>query len=199
MLARPKLNYFAILMMTTVCPKVPFNFDMPGICLLCWPILKTFGMLNYHTLRFVLVYNNPCHVLLTQHEQGKTFEEILKEQKRWKFWHFGFFKLFIDSCTPWILGKLWFMTLRCSPIDKCSTWERENEEKLTLNTSQAEPVVANSTAVRQFISILSLSLMPCSFQESIEILKNPYLSEISPFLLLQNFFKHYAMLMLGHE
>ena len=36
-------------------------------------------------------------------------------------------------------------------------------------------------------------------QESIEILKNPYLSEISPFLLLQNFFKRYAMLMLGHE
>ena len=36
-------------------------------------------------------------------------------------------------------------------------------------------------------------------QESIEILRNPYLLEISPFLLLQNFFKCYAMLMLSQE
>ena len=35
-----------------------------------------------HTLRFGLVYNNACHVLMTQHEHGITFEEILKDQKR---------------------------------------------------------------------------------------------------------------------
>ena len=43
----------------------------------------------------------------------------------------------MDSWTPCILGKVWFTTPRCSPIDICPTWERENEEKLTIKTSQA--------------------------------------------------------------
>ena len=68
------------------------------------------------------------------------------------------------------------------------------------------------------LSPFSLWLMPWSFQwdctsgkwmkvffsihgvqESIKILKNPYLSKIWPFLLLQNVFKRYAMFMLSQE
>ena len=46
--------------------------------------MKPFGMLNHHTDWFCLVYNTLCHVLLTPHEHGITFEEMLKEQKEVK-------------------------------------------------------------------------------------------------------------------
>ena len=65
-----------------------------------------------------------------------------------------FLKMLLDSWTPRILGNVLFTIPRCSPIDNCPTWEGENEEKLTLNTSQAEPVAANSTAYSQFCFIL---------------------------------------------
>ena len=63
---------------TTGCPKVHGSFEVPVISLICWPIMKPFGMLNHHTDWFGLVYNNLSHVLLTPHEHGITFEEMLK-------------------------------------------------------------------------------------------------------------------------
>ena len=39
-------------------------------------------MVNPHTLRFGLVGSKACHVLLTPHEYGITFEEILKEERK---------------------------------------------------------------------------------------------------------------------
>ena len=115
---------------STVCPKVRVNFEVPGFSLICWPIPKPFGMVNPHKLRFGLVYNKPCNVLLTSREYGIKFEKILKEEKRWKFWHKGFFEMFMDSGTPCMLKKLSFIILRCTPIEICLTWERENGEKL---------------------------------------------------------------------
>ena len=114
----------------TGCPKVRVNFEVPGFSLICWPIPKPFGMVNPHKLRFGLVYNKPCNVLLTSREYGIKFEKILKEEKRWKFWHKGFFEMFMDSGTPCMLKKLLFIILRCTPIEICLTWERENGEKL---------------------------------------------------------------------
>ena len=66
----------------TVCPKVRVNFEVPGFSLICWPIPKPFGMVNPHKLRFGLVYNKPCNVLLTSREYGIKFEKILKEEKK---------------------------------------------------------------------------------------------------------------------
>ena len=109
---------------STGCPKVRVNFEVPGFSLICWPIPKPFGMVNPHKLRFGLVYNKPCNVLLTSREYGIKFEKILKEEKRWKFWHKGFFEMFMDSGTPCMLKKLSFIILRCTPIEICLTWER---------------------------------------------------------------------------
>ena len=39
-------------------------------------------MVNPHTLRFGLVGSKACHELLTPHEYGITFEEILKEERK---------------------------------------------------------------------------------------------------------------------
>ena len=100
----------------TVCPKVRVKFEVPGFSLICRPIPKPFGMVNHHKLRFGLVYNKPCNVLLTSREYGIKFEKILKEEKRWKFWHKGFFEMFMDSETPCMLKKLSFIILRCTPI-----------------------------------------------------------------------------------
>ena len=49
------------------------------------------------------------------------------------------------------------MTPKFSSIDNCLPWEKENEEKMTLNTSQAEQAAANSIAYGQFLLILTLS------------------------------------------
>ena len=49
------------------------------------------------------------------------------------------------------------MTPKRSSIDNCLPWEKENEEKMTLNTSQAEQAAANSIAYGQFLLILTLS------------------------------------------
>ena len=38
--------------------------------------------MNPNTLRFGLVGSKACHVLLTPHEYGITFEEILKEERK---------------------------------------------------------------------------------------------------------------------
>ena len=72
-------------MLTTVCPKVRVKFEMPGFSLICSPILKPFGMVNHHKLRFGLVYNKACNVLLISHEYGIMFKKILKEEKKEKF------------------------------------------------------------------------------------------------------------------
>ena len=60
-----------------------------------------------------------------------------------------------------IIGESLIHEPQVQSHDNCLAWKRKreqkNEEKFTLNTSQAEPVAANSTAVRQFISILSLT------------------------------------------
>ena len=70
----------------TVCPKVHGSFEVTIISLICWPILNPFAMVNPHILRFCLVYNIACHVLLTPHEHGITFDEMLKSKKRMFFY-----------------------------------------------------------------------------------------------------------------
>ena len=42
-------------------------------------------MVNHHKLRFGLVYNKACNVLLTSREYGIMFKKILKEEKKVKF------------------------------------------------------------------------------------------------------------------
>ena len=144
-------------------PKVRVNFEVASICPICWPIPKPFGKLNPHIDWFCLVYDKACHVLLTTREHGITVEEILREEKKMKILTIRLFlKMLLDSWTPRILGNVLFTIPRCSPIDNCLTWGRENEEKLTLNTSQAEPVAANSKA--QMISLHSPFLMSGSYQ-----------------------------------
>ena len=45
-------------------------------------IPKPFGMVNPHKFRFGLMGSKAYHVLLTPHEYGITFEEILKEERK---------------------------------------------------------------------------------------------------------------------
>ena len=42
-------------------------------------------MVNPHKLRFGVVYNKACKVLLTSHEYDIMFKKILKEEKKVKF------------------------------------------------------------------------------------------------------------------
>ena len=70
---------------TTVCPKVRVKFEVPGFSLKCSPILKPFGMVNHHKLRFGLVYNKACNVLLLSREYGILLKKILKEGINVKF------------------------------------------------------------------------------------------------------------------
>ena len=70
---------------TTGCPKVCVNFEVPGFSLICWLIPKPFGMVNPHKLRFGVVYNKACKVLLTSQEYDIMFKKILKEEKKVKF------------------------------------------------------------------------------------------------------------------
>ena len=129
------------------CLLSPLYVDQSWTPLACWT-----------TTLFGLLCNNACHLLLTSNEHGITFEETLKKQKEVKILTFWLLKsVGLDSWTPWFFVKVWFTTPRCSPIANCLTWERENEEKLTLNISQAEPVAADSTAYNQFLFILTLS------------------------------------------
>ena len=65
----------------------------------------------------------------------------------------------------WTLGnhefwkKPWFMTPACSPIDNCLTWDRENEEKLTVScVIDCNWLCLNGVGC-QFLFILPLSCM----------------------------------------
>ena len=99
----------------------------------------------------------------------------------------------MDSWTPWILGKVLFMTPKRSSIDNCLPWKKENEEKMTLNTSQAEQAAANSIAYGQFLLILTLSCLDVSMELHLGIMNKIFpkicsvleskrpMSKLSPF------------------